>query len=65
MLRGNLAAAFSRRMSMFAGAALVQSAVAAARVQKVMTQRQLAAIQMGSNIICDPDTNLRELLCDE
>ena len=47
-------AAFRRRVSLFAGAALIQSAVSMARVQKQVSSRQFATLQMGSHFLSDP-----------
>ena len=61
-LRNLAARSFARRAFRYAGAALVQSAVAAARLQEDLTPRQLAVMQMASHILDDPDDTLREFL---
>jgi hypothetical protein len=64
-LRKSAARSFARRAFSYAGAALVQSAVAAARLQDDLSPRQLAVIQMASHILDDPDDTLREFLSVE
>jgi aminoglycoside phosphotransferase (APT) family kinase protein len=59
-LRDSAARIFFRRAFQFAGAALVQTAVASARAQEQVTPRHLAVIQAGSNMLNDPEDTLRE-----
>lgn len=54
------AMAFARRAFLFAGAALVQTAVAAARVKEELTPRQLAVVQTAMHLLADPEDALRE-----
>lgn len=59
-LRARDATVFARRAFLYAGAALVQTAVAAARMQEQLTPRQLAMVQAGSNVLRDPADTLQE-----
>jgi aminoglycoside phosphotransferase (APT) family kinase protein len=61
-LRGAAARAFFRRAFRHGGAALLQSAIAAARHSDRPTTRQLAVIQMASHVLADPDDSLRQFL---
>jgi hypothetical protein len=63
-LRGRAAGSFVRRAFRFAGAALVQSALADARTHDQLTPRQLAMLQMSSRILENPDEASRELWRD-
>jgi hypothetical protein len=53
---------FVRRAFRYAGAAMIQSALADARARERFTLRQLAMLQMSSHILESPDTAYRELL---
>ena len=64
-LRNSAARSFARRAFSYAGAAMVQSAIAAANLNEELTPRQLAVIQMASNVLDDPDDTLREFLDTE
>lgn len=59
-LRARNAKAFARRAFLYAGTALVQTAVASARMQEQLTPRQLAVIQAASNMLENPGDTLRE-----
>ena len=59
-LRNLDAEVFARRAILFAAAALVQTAVASARVHEQLTPRQLAVIQAASNMLDDPGDTVRE-----
>lgn len=61
-LRNSAARNFARRAFLYAGAALVQTAVASARIQDELTTRQLAVIQTASHMLKDPDDTLQEFL---
>jgi aminoglycoside phosphotransferase (APT) family kinase protein len=61
-LRNSAGRSFARRAFSYAGAAMVQSAIAAANLNDDLTPRQLAVIQTASHILDDPDDTLREFL---
>ncbi|MGZ5127829.1 MAG: phosphotransferase family protein, partial [Burkholderiales bacterium] len=63
-LSAPVAGAFTRRAFLFAGAALVQTAIVSARTQEQLTARQLAMIQTASHILDDPDDALRQFVYD-
>lgn len=60
-LRGRAAATFVLRAFSYAGAAMVQSALADARARARLTVRQLAMLQMSIDLIDNPDRARREL----
>jgi aminoglycoside phosphotransferase len=59
-LSSSAARSFARRALLYAGAALVQTAVTSARMQEELTPRQIAMMQAASNMLNDPDDTLRE-----
>jgi aminoglycoside phosphotransferase (APT) family kinase protein len=60
-IKGKAASAFIRRAFVYAGAAMIQSALADARARERLTLRQLAMLQMSIDLIERPESAIRDL----